>query len=145
MNLDKVEKSLKDYLSDLKIKLYELNYLKNDSTLSIVLDERLDMNELEEVSNKISEYLDKYADDFDGNYILDVSTVGIERPIRNEEELSKAVGEYIYVKTKDNEYYGDLKEFADGIIKLETKDKTRTVSVSIEYSKTKFVRYAVKF
>ena len=110
-----------------------------------MLDERLDMNELEEVSNKISEYLDKYADDFDDNYILDVSTVGIERPIRNEEELSKAVGEYIYVKTKDNEYYGDLKEFADGIIKLETKDKTRTVSVSIEYSKTKFVRYAVKF
>ena len=145
MNLDKVEKSLKDYLSDLKIKLYELNYLKNDSTLSIVLDERLDMNELEEVSNKISEYLDKYADDFDDNYILDVSTVGIERPIRNEEELSEAVGEYIYVKTKDYEYYGDLKEFADGIIKLETKDKTRTVNVSIEYSKTKFVRYAVKF
>ena len=69
----------------------------------------------------------------------------MERPIRNEEEVRDAVGEYIYVKTKDNEYYGTLTSFNNGMMNLKVKDKTREKDVSIEYSKTKKVRYAVKF
>ena len=66
-------------------------------------------------------------------------------PIRNEEEVKDAIGEYIYVKTKDNEYYGTLTSFNNGMMNLKVKDKTREKDVSIEYSKTKKVRYAVKF
>ena len=145
MNLDKVKQDVNEFVNEKKLNLFEISYLKKDNTLSIILDEKLDMDGLEKVSNEISEFLDKYADDFDENYILDVSTVGVERPIRNEDELSKAVGEYIFVKTKEEEFYGDLKDFTDGIIHLEIKDKTRIKNVSIDYSKTKLVRYAVKF
>jgi len=145
MNLDSVKIKINEYLESKKLKLFEVTYQKKDETLSIILDEKIDMDQLEIISNEISSLLDGYADEFDDNYILDVSTVGAERPIRNENELIKAVGEYIYAKTKETEYYGTLKGYTDGIIHLEVMDKTRVKNVSVDYSKTKLVRYAVKF
>jgi len=145
MNLDSVKIKINEYLECKKLKLFEVTYQKKDETLSIILDEKIDMDQLEIISNEISSLLDGYADEFDDNYILDVSTVGVERPIRNENELIKAVGEYIYAKTKEAEYYGTLEDYTDGIIHLEVMDKTRVKNVSVDYSKTKLVRYAVKF
>ena len=145
MKLDSVKAKLEDYLKENDLKLFEISYSKKDETLSILLDEKLDLDKLEEISNDISNYLDQYEDEFEDNYILDVSTVGAERPIRNEDELNKAVGEYIYVKTKEVEYYGTLLDYTDGIIHLEVMDKTKKKNVSVDYSKTKQVRYAVKF
>ena len=145
MKLDSIKAKLEDYLKEKKLKLFEITYSKKDETLSILLDEKLDLDKLEEVSNDISDYLDKFEDEFEDNYILDVSTIGAERPIRNEKELEKAVGEYIYVKTKEVEYYGTLLDYTDGIIHLEVMDKTKKKNVSVDYNKTKQVRYAVKF
>ena len=79
------------------------------------------------------------------NYFLDVSTVGAERPIRNEKELMEALGEYIYVKTKDKEYYGTFTSYNNGVMNLKVKEKTREKDVSVNYRDTKKVRYAVKF
>ena len=145
MNLESIKSNLQKYLEDKQLKLYEITYQKADQTLSIILDEKLDMDKLEEISNDISGYLDQYENDFEDNYILDISTVGAERPIRNEDELKGAIGEYIYIKTKENEYYGTLKDYTDGIIHLEIMDKTKIKNISVDYSKTKKVRYAVKF
>ena len=145
MKIDDIKQKLAEYLEEKKLKLFEITYQKKDQTLSILLDEKLDLDKLEEISNDISQYLDKFEDEFDDNYILDVSTVGAERPIRDEDELIKAIGEYIYVKSKESEYYGTLIDYTDGIIHLEVIDKTKTKNVSVDYSKTKQVRYAVKF
>ena len=145
MKLDNIKSKLEEFLSQKQLKLFEIDYNKSDQTLQILLDEKLDMDRLEEISNEISTYLDQFDDEFEENYILDVSTVGAERPIRNEDELKAAVGEYIYVKTKDSEYYGTLLDYTDGIIHLDVKDKTRNINVSVDYEKSKKIRYAVKF
>ncbi|MBO7676730.1 MAG: hypothetical protein J6S49_04375 [Erysipelotrichaceae bacterium] len=145
MNLVKINESISQFCKDKGLKLFEVTYHKNDQILSVLLDEKLDMDQLEDISKQISDYLDRYEDEFEDNYFLDVSTVGVERPIRNEQELSEALGEYIYVKCKDNEYYGTLKSYNDGIMNLEVIEKNKTRNVSIDYKKTKKVRYAVKF
>ena len=146
MNLEKVKKALQDFSDKNDLKLYEVTYHKNDQTLSVLFDEKFDMEKLEEVSGKVSDLLDKYEDEFENNYFLDVSTIGVERPIRNEEELKEAVGSYIYVKTKDKEeYYGDLKSFNNGVLSLDVNDKNKVKNYSIEYKNVKKVRYAVKF
>jgi len=145
MNLDNIKEKLIDYLKTKDLKVFEISYHKSDETLSILLDEDLKMDDIEKISNEISTYLDQFENEFAENYILDVSTVGAERPIRNEEELIVAIVKYIYVKTKESEYYGTLKTYADNIMQLEVKNKTRVENVSVEYNKTKVVRYAVKF
>ena len=145
MDLSRVKKSLKEFVEEKGMKLFEVTYHKKDATLSVLLDEKLNMDELEKISQEISDHLDRFDDEFDDNYLLDVSAVGVERPIRNEEELLEAIGAYIYVKTKEREYYGTLKSFEEGTLLLETKDKNRTKDVSVDYSQIKRIRYAVQF
>lgn len=145
MDLNKIKAILEDFSKENQLELFDVSYQKTSLILSVLFDNDLDLDKLEEVSSKLSSYLDKYEDEFDDNYFLDVSTVGVERPIRNEEELNKAVGSYIYVKTKENEYYGTLHSFNNGVLALKVKDKNRSKDVSVEYSKTKQVRYAVEF
>ena len=145
MDLSKITNILDEFVSSKQMKLFEVTYHKSDSTLSVLLDEKLSMDELEAISSQISQLLDQYEDEFEDNYFLDVSTVGAERPIRNEEELCAAIGEYIYVKTKENEYYGTLKAYDEGNLRLIVKDKTREKEITVPYNKCRKLRYAVKF
>ena len=145
MNLDKIKTILKECAESNGYKLFDVTYHKGDNILSVLLDEKLNMDELEKVSNTISEYLDNYDDEFADNYFLDVSTVGVERPIRNENELKDAIGKYIYVKCKDKEYNGTLVSYEDGTLVLKVKDKNRIKDVSVDYKECKKVRYAVEF
>ena len=145
MNLDKIKDCIKEFASNNQLNLFDVSYLKSSSILEVLFDNDLSLEEIEIISTKLSDYLDNYEDEFNDNYFLDVSTVGVERPIRNEEELINAVGSYIYVKCKDKEYYGDLKKYHDGILNLDVKEKNKTKNVSLEFSKIKQMRYAVKF
>jgi len=145
MNLDSIKQDLKVFVGENGLNLFDLSYHSKDETLEVTLDNEMDMDKLEEVSNLISAFLDKYEKEFPDSYILDVHGVGAERPIRNEQELVAAIGKYIYAKTSEKEYLGTLMDYTDGIIHMECMDKTRKIVVSVDYSKTKKVRYAVKF
>ena len=145
MDIKVIEKDLNEFLTGKNLHLFEVKYFKSEQTLSVVLDDKIEMDELELVSNDVSKILDKYEDDFDTNYILDVTTVGVERPIRSEEELIKAIGEYIYVKTKDDEIYGYLKKYENGVLSIDYKQKNIDKIKNVEYAKVKKMRYAVKF
>lgn len=145
MNLDKIKSALNQFLDEKQLKLFEITYQKNDEVLTVLLDETLNMDQLEKVSNDISVFLDQYEDEFKDNYFLDVSNVGAERPIRNESELLEAVNKYIYVKTNKQEYYGYLKDYDKGIMTLQVKDKNRSKDIQIDYKDAKKVRYAVEF
>lgn len=145
MNLENIRKDLENFVSGEGLVLFDLTYHSKDETLEVTLDNDMNMEKLEEVSSLVSNFLDKYEKEFPDNYILDVHSVGAERPIRNEDELKAAIGKYIYAKTSENEYLGTLLDYTDGIIHMECMDKTRKINVSVDYSKTKKVRYAVKF
>ena len=144
MDLKKLKEDLKKDLDDIGYSLYDLSYEKKDSILHVTIDKPMDLNEIEDLSKKVSLIMDKYDEDMD-EYLLDVSSVGIERPIRSKEELEGAKGSYIYVKTKDFKVYGDLVDFKDDILTLNTKDKNINKTLKINYDELKFVRYAVKF
>ena len=145
MNLDKIKSALNQFLDEKQLKLFEITYQKNDEVLTVLLDETLNMDQLEKVSNEISAFLDQYEDEFKDNYFLDVSNVGAERPIRNESELLEAVNKHIYVKANKQEYYGYLKDYDKGIMTLQVKDKNRSKDIQIDYKDAKKVRYAVEF
>ena len=145
MNLDNIRKELDDFTKEQGLILFDLTYHNKDDILEVTLDNVMGMEKLEEVSDLLSSFLDKYEKEFPNNYILDVHSVGAERPIRTEDELKNAIGKYIYVETKENEYQGTMLDYTDGIIHMECMDKTRKINVSVDYSKTKKVRYAVKF
>ncbi len=144
MKLEEIKEALAKDIEKEGYHLYDLTYLKKDKILTCLLDESLDLDAIEKLSQKISVFMDKYDEDFD-EYLLDISCVGIERPIRNEDELLKAVGSYVFVKTKDDKLNGTLLAYENGVLKLEYQDKNKKKIKEIAYSAVKQLRYAVRF
>ena len=144
MELKQLKKDLGRDLKSLGYDLYDVTYSKKDRILQVLIDKEMDLKEIESLSKKVSSIMDLYDQDME-EYLLDVSSVGIERPIRNEEELRKAVGSYIYVMTKELKVYGDLRGYEDGVLILETAEKNIRKEVKIAYDDVKNVRYAVRF
>ncbi|MDO5438986.1 MAG: ribosome maturation factor RimP [Erysipelotrichaceae bacterium] len=134
------------FIENLGYRLFEIKTGKADGNdvLEVVLDESLDLDSVAEVSQKISEWLDQ-NDDSEDPYMLDVSCIGAERPLRNTEEICAAVGKYVWVKTKAAVYEGDLIEADAEKILLSCRDKTRNVKVTIPCQDIKKMRLAVKF
>lgn len=144
MEIKELKEKLGNDLLNLGYKLYDCYFEKKEHILHVVIDAKMDMNQIEELSKKVSQIMDLYDGDMD-EYMLDVSTVGIEKEIRNLDELKDAIGSYIYVKTKELKVYGDLESLEGNILTLKTKDKNITKTVKVDYNNVKYVRYAVKF
>ena len=144
MELNKIRKDLELFLEEKDLHLFDCSFNKHEGIFSILIDETLNMDELESLSNDLSKFMDKYDEEFD-NYILDVSNVGIERPIRNDEEIINAINSYIYVKTKDKELNGTLKSFENDELLISYKDKTRSKEITLNKKDIKKIRYAVNF
>lgn len=144
MELSEIKAKLSKDIEGLGYHLYSLNYLKKDKILEVLIDESLDLNQISELSESISKFMDKYDEDFD-EYLLDVASAGCEREIKTDSEIKKAVNEYVHLETKDDKYDGTLIEYKDEVLKIEYLDKTRKKVVSTNIKDVKVLRYAVKF
>ena len=144
MEVNTFKEALSKDIESVGYHLYSLTYKKKDNILEVLIDESLDLDGISRLSELISGFMDKYDKDFD-EYLLDVSCAGCERRIRNEDELRRAVGEYVHIKTREFEEDGYLKSFENGKVTVEYMDKTRKKAVTVNYDDIKMIRYAVKF
>ena len=106
------------------------------------------MNAIVEVSNILSSYLDE-IDDSDEVYLLDVSSLGAEKPLKIE-ELNKYVSRYVNVHIinpieGNNIFEGELSEVNDDSITITYRIKTRVKKVVILQSNIYKIRLAIKF
>ena len=144
MEVNSFKEDLAKDIESVGYHLYSLTYKKKDNILEVLIDESLDLDGISKLSELISGFMDKYDKDFD-EYLLDVSCAGCERKIRNREELARAAGEYVHIKTREFEEDGYLKSFENGKVTVEYMDKTRKKAVTVNYDDIKMIRYAVKF
>ena len=123
---------------------------KSELVLSVVVDkvEPIDMNMIVKLSEELSKYLDE-IDNSDESYLLDVSSLGAEKPLKVE-KLKDYVGRYVNVHITnpingENIYEGDLKEVSEDSITLSYRVKTRVKEVVILLSNIYKIRLAIKF
>jgi ribosome maturation factor RimP len=101
------------------------------------------------LNRKISNELDKY-DLFPDEYFLEVSSEGIEKELRTEDEIKAAIGEYICIRTNKKimgkkQLFGYLLAFDDEKATLKTDIKDQTKIVEINREDILKIRLAVKF
>lgn len=98
---DKVESVVKDRINNLGFDIEYIEYVKEGENyiLRIVLDslsgKLVEVDECETVSRAIEEDVDKL---FKTEYILEISSPGLERQLKNIKLFKKYIGEQIYVK-----------------------------------------------
>lgn len=114
-----------------------------DTEEGLTIEESAALNEM--VGNRLDE-LDLIVQE----YMLEVSSPGLEAPIKTEEQLQNALGEYIYIKCysqidKKKEFEGTLKNITVDTVEIEVNIKGRTKDVIVERNNIATMRYAVKF
>ena len=136
MDLSNLQEKLQSKVNSLGYELISVSTRKEkgDLILSIVVDkvEPIDMNMIVELSNQLSNYLDE-IDNSSEPYLLDVSSLGAEKPLKIS-ELSKYVGRYVNVHITnpidgENIFEGDLKEVSEDSITISYRIKTRVKEV----------------
>ncbi|HFI0172114.1 TPA: ribosome maturation factor RimP [Streptococcus suis] len=134
--------------------LVDVEYSKmgGDYVLSIFIDKEggISLQDTADLSEIISPLLDTIQPDpFPEQYLLEVTSPGLERPLKTAEAVAQAVGKYIHVKLyqaidKVKIFEGTLLSFDGTDLVMEYMDKTRKKEVTIPYSTVAKARLAVK-
>lgn len=112
-------------------------------------DGDLDMNTCVAVSEDISAKLDE-VDLIKDEYYLEVSSPGIEKPLRSWEKVLENVGEYVHIdfvnpKEGLNKVEGTILKAEDHNIEVQYFVKGRKKKIVVPYDNVRFIRLAVKF
>ncbi|HEM3598889.1 TPA: ribosome maturation factor RimP [Streptococcus suis] len=130
----------------------EYGKMGGDYILSIFVDKEggISLQDTADLSEVISPILDTIKPDpFPEQYMLEVTSPGLERPLKTADAVEKAVGKYIHIKLyqaidKIKVFEGTLLSFDGTDLIMEYMDKTRKKEVTIPYQTVAKARLAVK-
>ena len=130
----------------------EYGKMGGDYVLSIFVDKEggISLQDTADLSEVISPILDTIKPDpFPEQYMLEVTSPGLERPLKTADAVKKAVGKYIHVKLyqaidKIKVFEGTLLSFDGTDLIMEYMYKTRKKEVTIPYQTVAKARLAVK-
>ncbi|MTI70001.1 MAG: ribosome maturation factor RimP [Firmicutes bacterium] len=134
MDKNKVESITKDIAipisEDMNLDLVDVEYVKEGSHmyLRVYIDKPggISIEDCQNISQKISEKLDK-IDPIKENYFLEVSSPGLDRPLKTDEDLNKNIGKDIEVSLYKSingkkKYIGNLLDISKEEIEIEDED-----------------------
>lgn len=126
--IDLVRDLAQPIVSELGLELFDLEYVKEgaDWYLRVFIDrpnDEVTLEDCEAVSQVLSKELDR-VDPIAGQYLLEISSPGLERPLRHEEDVAKSIGKMIEVNTYapvdgKKKFEGRLLSFENGELLLQ--------------------------
>lgn len=139
---------LKKYADELGVEIVDVEAKSGKSPyLTVFIDREggVDLDTLEKFHNLINIPLDEF-DPYDSPYTLNVSSPGIDRPLKTQRDFERKMGKDVEVKLYapiDKQKYleGELIAFENGVVTI----KTQKGEIKIELSKIAKINEAVKF
>ncbi len=144
MSTDRVRDLIVPLVTAADLDLYDLDL--NGGVLQVLVDRAggADIDAIAKLSRTISRALDEH-DPIAGSYALEVSTPGLERPLRTPQHFAQAVGMTVKVKTKpgtdgERRVEGTIAAADDTTVTVQSADgSTRTLHHDeIERARTTF-------
>ncbi len=128
--MEQVEAIIAPVITEQGLELVDVEYVKEGAHwyLRIYIDKEggVDIDDCTNVSHLVSEVLDKH-DPIAQAYMLEVSSPGLERPLKKDEDFERFTGKLVRVLTK--EVYQGYKEFTGYLVGLIEDD------IVLEYEK----------
>ena len=147
MDLKIIEQIFEPYLTENGLYLYDVEFVKefgyNILRISIDKDGGIDIEDLAKANEFISVVIEKYDADL-GEYLLEVSSPGAEKKLRNIEEVIESIGLYVHIEIPNNIYEGYLEKVEDNVICVKINAKGRFKRINIKYEEISLIRLAVK-
>lgn len=145
------EKLVLPILEAENFKLVDIEYVKEgqDWFLRVYIDKDggITIDECGMVSGLLSDKLDE-VDIIPGTYFLEVSSPGVERPLKTKKDFTENINKNVFVTLYaqvdgEKEYEGILIDFSNNIATIKHKVKTQYKEVQIPYDKIAKARLAV--
>ncbi len=132
-----VEENLKEVITNLGYELYEVEFAKKQNGMNLTLfitspNGPITIKDCELVHRTVDPILDELDPTNGAGYYLNVSSVGLDKPIKTDKDFKRCLNTEIYIKLfaqKDNqkEIIGILKSFDENEITVEVKSETSIV------------------
>lgn len=154
--VDTVKKMVEPILDQRHFYLYDVEFVKEGHSwfLRVYIDKDggITLEDCANVSDALSAKLDACdPDPIPQAYVLEVSSPGAERPLRNEADYQHAVGEYVHVSlyaplkgSGKKVFEGTLTKLTPDTLTIDYLDKTRHKQAEIDRKKIAKARLAVK-
>ena len=135
------------------LELEEVQWVKEYNTffLRIIIDKEggITVDDATVVSEELSPLLDK-EDFIKEEYMLEVSSPGIEKELKTDKDISSSIGEYVHISLYAKvdgikEIEGYLKSFENDQLVIEANIKGRNKSFTFNKKEISKIRLAIKF
>jgi len=145
----KAEELLTPIVDSKSFELVDVEYVKEGGTwyLRGYIDKPggITVNDCEAVSREFSEKLDE-KDFIDDSYIMEISSPGLDRPLKKEKDYQRSLGRLIEVRTyrpidKRKEFRGVLKAYDEDTVTIEEDGS----DITFQKKDTALVRLAIDF
>lgn len=147
MDLQITKTILEPFLKEHDLIFYDVELVKEFGylILRVTLDKKggIDVDTLGLANEYLSERIDKYDQDMP-EYLLEVSSPGAEKVLRNDEEILDSIGMYTHVEVENMVYEGELVEADSSSVTLRINIKGRFKKMNIKKEEIKLIRLAVK-
>jgi ribosome maturation factor RimP len=129
---EKTEMLIKPIIDANKVELFDVEYVKEGSDwyLRVFIDKEggVTIEDCQNVSRAFNEILDK-EDYIDSEYIFEVSSPGLGRPLKKEKDFKRSLGEEVEIRTyraieRQKEFIGILVEYDADTVTIEYEDET---------------------
>lgn len=143
---------------ELELEIIEVEWVNEFGTniLRIIADApgSLNIDQATALNEAISLELDN-LDLIEDEYMLEVSSPGIERELKTEEDITNNINEYVHIdfkthfpitaKTKVLDVEGYLRNYSNNVLEIEYNNKGQIKKLSINKEEIKLIRLAIKF
>ena len=143
----RAEELLEPILADMNFELVDVEYVKEAGTwyLRSYIDKPggITVDDCEAVSRQFSDRLDQ-EDFIEDSYIMEVSSPGLDRPLKKDKDFERNLGEEVELKLykprgKQKEYAGILKGYDKGTVIIEMEDGKEEVFARAEIALIRLV------
>ena len=146
MDKETIKKHVEMLLQGESLTLYdvELKSMFGQPLVEVLLDSddvAIDTEMLSNIHQKILTLSDDVISD---DAMIEVSSVGCERPIHTLKDYQDAKGRYIYLVSDYYKGYADVIDISNDMCIIQVKERSKTSQISIPISKISQARRAVK-
>lgn len=122
---------LEPILANMNFELVDVEYVKEAGSwyLRSYIDKPggITVDDCEAVSRQFSDQLDR-EDFIQDSYIMEVSSPGLDRPLKKEKDFERSLGREVEIRTyrpieKEKEFYGILCAYDDNSVTIEREDQ----------------------
>ena len=147
-----VENHLSKIISELGYELYEVEYLKKQNGMNLTLfitsnDHTINIKDCESVHRTVDPILDELDPTNGESYYLNVSSVGLDKPLKNDKDFKRCLGKEVIVKQfvqtdGKKEFIGIISSFDDNNLYLDVEGGT---SITISRQNIALCKQNIKF